>query len=77
MEATTLIRQVSPDEAYRKFDDLSTKHVEILRKLTKQVQEARHDHNDALVKQSVHDYDDAVENYIPVLMAQVYTTHCI
>lgn len=62
---------MSPDEAYRKFDDLSTKHVDILRKLTKQVQEARQTHNDPMVKKRVYEYDEAVENYVPVLMAQV------
>lgn len=66
-----MIKQVSPDEAYRKFDDLSAKHVEGLRKITKQVQEARLTHNEPMVKKCISDYDDAVEEYIPVLMAQV------
>ncbi|KAJ3392309.1 Tetratricopeptide repeat protein 30A [Lobulomyces angularis] len=66
----TLLRQSSPEESYRKFDDMSNKHVETLRKLTKQVQEARQNHNDELVKQSVNEYDEAVESYVPVLMAQ-------
>lgn len=64
------MRQSSPEEAYRKFDDLANKHVETLRKLTKQVQEARVNHDEEAVKIFVNEYDDAVEGYIPVLMAQ-------
>ncbi|KAI8836789.1 hypothetical protein BJ741DRAFT_605193 [Chytriomyces cf. hyalinus JEL632] len=66
----SLLRQASPEEAYRKFDDLASKHVDILRKLTKQVQEARQNMDEETVKRVVNDYDDAVERYIPVLMAQ-------
>ncbi|KAJ3111684.1 Tetratricopeptide repeat protein 30A [Phlyctochytrium bullatum] len=65
-----LLKQSSPEEAYKKLDDLANKHVEILRKLTKQVQEARQNMDEEAVKKVVNDYDDAVERYIPVLMAQ-------
>jgi tetratricopeptide repeat protein 30 len=34
----TILTQSSPEEAYRKFDILANKHIEILRKLTKQIQ---------------------------------------
>ncbi|KAJ3082320.1 Tetratricopeptide repeat protein 30A, partial [Quaeritorhiza haematococci] len=66
----TLLRQSSPEEAYKKFDDLANKHVDALRKLTKTVQEARQNHDEDVVKSAVHEYDEAVERYIPVLMAQ-------
>ncbi|KAJ3038123.1 Tetratricopeptide repeat protein 30A [Rhizophlyctis rosea] len=66
----TLLRQSAPEEAYKKFDDLANKHVDVLRKLTKQVQEARQNHDEEAVKRVVNEYDDAVERYIPVLMAQ-------
>ncbi|KAJ3209193.1 Tetratricopeptide repeat protein 30A [Dinochytrium kinnereticum] len=65
-----LLKQSSPEEAYKKLDDLANKHVEILRKLTKQVQEARQNMDEEAVKKVVNDYDDAVERYIPVLMSQ-------
>ncbi|KAI8854818.1 tetratricopeptide repeat protein 30B [Chytridium lagenaria] len=65
-----LLKQSSPEEAFKKLDDLANKHVEILRKLTKQVQEARQNMDEEAVKKVVNDYDDAVERYIPVLMAQ-------
>ena len=32
-----ITQQTSPDEAYRKFDDIASKHTEQLRKYTKQV----------------------------------------
>ncbi|KAJ3193110.1 Tetratricopeptide repeat protein 30A [Irineochytrium annulatum] len=69
MEAT-LLRQSSAEVAYKKFDDLANKHVDTLRKLTKGVQEARQNMDEEAVKKVVNDYDDAVERYIPVLMAQ-------
>ncbi|PSN41736.1 Tetratricopeptide repeat protein 30A [Blattella germanica] len=65
-----ITQQTSPEEAYRKFDDIASKHTETLRKLTKQVQEARQNHDDESVKRAVGEYEDALERYIPVLMAQ-------
>eukprot|EP00935_MAST-01C_sp_MAST-1C-sp1_P002357 g2357.t1 len=40
LDATIMV-QTSPEEAYRKFDDLTKKHIEKLRKLTKAIQDAR------------------------------------
>ncbi|XP_006617347.1 tetratricopeptide repeat protein 30A isoform X1 [Apis dorsata] len=65
-----ITQQTSPEEAYRKFDDLGNKHMEILRKATKRVQEARLNHDDGAVKKAVNDYEEALERYVPVLMAQ-------
>ncbi|XP_031833821.1 tetratricopeptide repeat domain 30 isoform X2 [Nomia melanderi] len=65
-----ITQQTSPEEAYRKFDDLGNKHMEILRKATKRVQEARMNHDDNAVKKAVTDYEEALERYVPVLMAQ-------
>ncbi|XP_076645119.1 tetratricopeptide repeat domain 30 [Halictus rubicundus] len=65
-----ITQQTSPEEAYRKFDDLGNKHMEILRKTTKRVQEARLNHDDTAVKKAVTDYEEALERYVPVLMAQ-------
>lgn len=62
--------QTSKEEAYRKLDEIATQHTEMLRKLTKQVQEARHQHDDDAVKKAVNEYDEALERYIPVLMQQ-------
>lgn len=65
-----ITQQTSPEEAYRKFDEIASKHTEALRKLTKQVQEARQNSEDEAVKKAVNDYEEALDRYIPVLMAQ-------
>lgn len=65
-----ITRQTSPEEAYRKLDEMASKQTESLRKLTKQVQEARQNHDDEAVKKAVNEYDEALERYIPVLMQQ-------
>nr|XP_033785867.1 tetratricopeptide repeat protein 30A isoform X2 [Geotrypetes seraphini] len=62
--------QTAPEEAFLKLDELAGMLTEQLRKLTKQVQEARHNRDDDAVKKAVNDYDEALEKYIPVLMAQ-------
>ena len=62
--------QASPEEAYRKFDDLATKHIDILRKLTKQIQDARISQSNDQIKDALKAYDDALENFMPILMAQ-------
>ncbi|XP_065899336.1 intraflagellar transport protein 70A-like [Dysidea avara] len=65
-----ITQQSSQEEAFRKFDDMANKQTDKLRKLTKQVQEARHNHDEDLVKKTVEEYDETLECYIPVLMAQ-------
>ena len=36
-----ILSQVSPEEAYRKFEQLANRHIDSLRKLTKKIQDAR------------------------------------
>merc|ERR1719446_1210554 len=62
--------QTSAEEAYRKYDDLTNKHIEGLRKLTKQIQDCRVARDNESIKGALMKYDDALERYIPVLMAQ-------
>ncbi|KAF4116174.1 intraflagellar transport protein 70A isoform X3 [Onychostoma macrolepis] len=62
--------QTAPEEAFRKFDEIAGKLTEQLRKVTKQVQEARHNRDDESLKKYVQEYDEVLERYIPVLMAQ-------
>lgn len=66
----TILTQSSPAEAYRKFDILANKHIEVLRKLTKQIQDARLELDNERIKTALKEYDEALERYIPVLMAQ-------
>ena len=69
----------SPEEAYRKFDDLTNKHIDNLRRLTKNVQDIIHltkdstNHSERL-REAMNAYDAGLEDYIPVLMqmARIY-----
>lgn len=65
-----ITQQTAPKEAYQKFDDLANKHTEQLRKLTKQVQEYRTNGDTEMVKKTVLEYEECLDKYIPVLMAQ-------
>jgi len=69
LDATIMV-QTSPEEAYRKFDDLTKKHIDKLRKLTKAIQDARIARDNDATKQALKDYDEGLECYIPVLMSQ-------
>ena len=66
-----IVQQSSPEEAFRRFDDIANRHTDNLRKITKQVQECRQNNDETAVKKAVNEYDEALEKYIPVLMAQV------
>ena len=37
----TILRQNAPEKAYQKYDLLAQRHVDLLRRLTKQIQDAR------------------------------------
>ena len=67
-----IMQQTSPEEAYRRFDALSSRHVEVLRKLTKQINDARNLRDNDAIKLAISDYDDALERYMPGLMAMAY-----
>ncbi|QQP40592.1 Tetratricopeptide repeat protein 30Alike, partial [Caligus rogercresseyi] len=45
----------SPEEAYRKFDVIASKHTEQLRKCTKR---------DEVLKRSINEYEDVLAKYI-------------
>lgn len=65
----TILRQNAPEKAYQKYDLLAQRHVDLLRRLTKQIQDARLQRDNEAIKRSITEYDDALEAYIPVLMA--------
>jgi tetratricopeptide repeat protein 30 len=65
-----ITQQTSPSEAYQKLDELASRHTELLRKLTKQVQEHRNRNDTEMVKKTVVEYEECLDRYIPVLMAQ-------
>jgi tetratricopeptide repeat protein 30 len=65
-----ITQQTSPSEAYQKLDELASRYTELLRKLTKQVQEHRNRNDTEMVKKTVVEYEECLDRYIPVLMAQ-------
>eukprot|EP00891_Asterochloris_glomerata_P009730 jgi/Astpho2/9730/fgenesh1_pm.00149_%23_13_t len=67
-----MLRASSPEEAYRKLDELAGRHVERLRRLTKQLQDARLAHDSEATKAAISAYEEALEGYIPVLMLQAH-----
>jgi len=69
LEACIMI-PTSIEEAYRKFDELSARCVDKLRKLTKQIQDAKLARDNEAIKNNLKLYDEELEKYIPVLMAQ-------
>merc|ERR1712054_354802 len=68
LDASIMV-QTSPEEAYRKYDELTKRHIEQLRKLTKAIQDARIARDNDAIKLSLKEYDEALERNIPVLMA--------
>lgn len=66
----SIMLPTSVEEAYRKFDELAGKYIEKLRKLTKLITEARLARDNEAIKASLKNFDDELEKYIPVLMAQ-------
>lgn len=65
----SLLRQANPEEAFRRFDELASQHVEHLRRLTKMIQDARLARDNEAIKKAITLYDEALEAYIPGLMA--------
>merc|ERR1712232_636492 len=65
-----ILAQSAADEAYRRFDELSAKHIEALRRGTKNIQDARRQRDQNAVKKYLNEFDEALSKYIPVLMGQ-------
>jgi tetratricopeptide repeat protein 30 len=55
------MQQTSPEEAYRRFEIMASKQIDMLRKLMKQVQEDRKSNKDENIKKAVQEYDDNLE----------------
>jgi tetratricopeptide repeat protein 30 len=55
------MKNAAPEEAYKKFDELANMHIEMLRKISKQVQESRSNHEEELTKKLVAEYEEAVD----------------
>ncbi|CAD8133084.1 unnamed protein product [Paramecium pentaurelia] len=60
----------SPEESFRKFQLLANKHIDTLRRITKSIQDSRLNRDNKGIKKSLKEFDDCLEKFIPVLMAQ-------
>eukprot|EP00878_Enallax_costatus_P029574 GHUV01032089.1.p1 GENE.GHUV01032089.1~~GHUV01032089.1.p1 ORF type:complete len:191 (-),score=33.54 GHUV01032089.1:923-1495(-) len=58
-----------PESALQQLDVLAGRHVEGLRGLTKAIQDARLSRNNDAIRTAIQRYDDALERYIPGLLA--------
>lgn len=67
---TLILQETSKEEAFQKFEELANKHIDVLRKNTKAIQDARLSRDNEQIKTALKEYDDALEKYIPVLMVQ-------
>merc|ERR1712232_40290 len=65
-----ILAQSSPEEAYQRFDEISAKHIESLRRGTKNIQNARRQRDQDAVKKHLTEFDEILTKYIPVLMGQ-------
>ncbi|CAD7922256.1 unnamed protein product [Amoebophrya sp. A25] len=65
-----ILAQSAPEDAFKRFDELAAKHVDALRRGTKNIQDARRQRDQPLVKKHLAEFDEALGKYIPVLMGQ-------
>merc|ERR1711881_662463 len=63
LEATIMVTS-SPAEAYRKFDDLTTKHIETLRRFTKEIQDSRIGRDNNAIREALKKYDEALDKFM-------------
>ncbi|GMH38415.1 hypothetical protein BSKO_06299 [Bryopsis sp. KO-2023] len=69
-----IMKQTSAEESIWKLDELAGRHVETLRRLTKQIQDSRIARDQDAIKVAITEYDEGLEAYVPVLMtmANIY-----
>ncbi|KAL0231608.1 hypothetical protein GEMRC1_011012 [Eukaryota sp. GEM-RC1] len=65
-----LLAKASPAESFRRLDLLAGRHVDRLRRITKNIQDARLSKDQNRTRMLVDQFDNELESYIPVLMAQ-------
>jgi tetratricopeptide repeat protein 30 len=58
-----IAQQTSPDDAYRKLDNMANKLADSLRKVTRSVQESREARDDKRTKRALLDYENTLEKY--------------
>ena len=68
-----ILYQTSQEEAFGKFNVLSDRHIDILRKKTKEIQDARIARDSKAITVALQEYDASLDQYVPVLMMQAKT----
>ncbi|KAH0795453.1 TPR Domain containing protein [Histomonas meleagridis] len=67
---TYLLCATSKEEAYRKFDELCKANADVLRRIMQEMEDARKTHDDVLQMALSVQFDNAINDLIPVLMSQ-------
>lgn len=65
-----ILQKAYPEESLRKLDIMANEHIDTLRQLTKDIQDARLAQDKEGIKKSLKEFDDCLDRYIPVLMSQ-------
>jgi tetratricopeptide repeat protein 30 len=65
-----IFQNSNPDETAKRLEQLGSKHLENLKRITKQIKESKNEADNKGLKNSLKEYDDSLEKYIPVLMAE-------
>mmetsp|Transcript_34017 Transcript_34017/g.30798 ORF Transcript_34017/g.30798 Transcript_34017/m.30798 type:complete len:101 (+) Transcript_34017:916-1218(+) len=65
-----ILQNASPEEAFRKFEELGNKHIDNLRNLMREINDARTNRDSDALRKTLKDFDEALEKYIPVVMSQ-------
>ena len=60
----------NPEETGRRLEILGSKQLENLKRITKQIKESKTENDNKGLKNSLKEYDECLEKYIPVLMAE-------
>ncbi|EER17172.1 hypothetical protein Pmar_PMAR003768, partial [Perkinsus marinus ATCC 50983] len=65
-----ILSQASPEEGVKQLAQLARKHIEKLRTITKAIQEGRKNRDKKGLKIALKEFEEALDEYIPVLMAE-------
>eukprot|EP00921_Rhytidocystis_pertsovi_P000751 GHVQ01001314.1.p1 GENE.GHVQ01001314.1~~GHVQ01001314.1.p1 ORF type:complete len:528 (-),score=94.90 GHVQ01001314.1:198-1781(-) len=61
-----IMAQSAPEQAFHSFESIATRQVEVLRRITKHIQDARRTRDNSAVKKNLSEFDTALDKYIPV-----------
>lgn len=64
-----IFQNASLEDTIKRFEELGRKHLDSLKRVTRQIKEAQNDKDNALLQKTLKEYDENLERYIPVLMA--------